>query len=78
MNNGPSPINAGVAGTPLSNQAVGTRKKASQSIVPKPDSSAIRDTLETSDREADGRQIQSQLPDDDDVADGSNSLDLTG
>ncbi len=78
MNNGPSPINAGVAGTPLSNQAVDVRKNANRSLIPKPNTHSIRDTLETSDREADGRLPQNQVQMEDGPESETTGLDLSG
>ena len=78
MSTGPSPINASIAGVPLSNQAVDARKSANQALARKPDSVAIRDTLETSDREADGRQILAAFKPEDLEEPESEGLDVSG
>lgn len=58
MTTGPSPINASAAGTPLSQQAIASNQQTLRGAVnsnTKQDTS-ISDTLETTDREADGRE----------------------
>ncbi len=61
MNTGPTPISAGLASTPLSQQTMESRQNASQSTTAKsPASDAIHDTLETADREPEGGQTEAR------------------
>ena len=73
---------AGIAGTPLSHQAIesGNRTAAQASLKSKR-STAISDTVETSDREADGSEIFQQTTDgsnQDNETTSGDLLDLTG
>ena len=76
---------SGAAGTPLSHQAIQSGRDSSKSIAGKLKSSdAISDTLETTDREADGRRtlvIQTETSGnqtEDAQTDASGSIDLIG
>ena len=58
MDSGPSPITPGIAGTPLSHLSTESNRNAAHSAAHanQQPSEAISDTLETTDREAEGRQ----------------------
>ena len=82
MDTGPTPITPGCAGTPLSHQAAESHRNATSevaSVRAKPDDS-ISDTLETTDRESDGRQpvIRQDTSKDRDRPDQGSLLDLSG
>jgi len=79
MNTGPTPISAALAGTPLSNQTIASHQNTTHLSSAKPHlTDPIRDTLETTDREADGRQpLESNEQATDDNESG-HRLDLTG
>ena len=83
MDTGPTPITPGCAGTPLSHQATESRRNATgevASVRAKPDDT-ISDTLETTDRESDGRQPMirhENPPRDHDRPDQGSLLDLSG
>lgn len=86
MISGPDPITPGCAGTPLSHQATESHRNASNQTARavRKTGDIISDTLETTDRDPDGRQtISSESqndsePTDDSTPDTGSFLDISG
>ncbi len=75
-----TPINHSSAGTPLTGKSISTPKDK-ESLPIQMNSNSIRDTLETSDREADGRQEYAKSIESPEMEEGESDterLDLLG
>lgn len=76
-----NPISSSAAGTPLTGKSVSAQSGKQSTTRSSVDSETIRDTLETSDREADGRQplTRTEVPEEPDPPTGQGGLlDLEG
>lgn len=78
-----SPISSSAAGTPLAGKSISAQSGNQAKTNSKLTSESVQDTLETSDREADGRQIQNAPPPSDknneiEPDENGNLLDLHG